>query len=183
VRRAAAAAILAVALAGCGAGGGGPWRGAIPPVPIGQGARFHPPPTAGPAATCRPRPARHSAHIELFAAGRVILVPAALGVSGSRRGPDGRHAGGRCRQALFTTEPTGVVEATVARPTVGDLFRIWARPLSPRRMLSFRGRVRAYVGGRRWRADPRSIPLTRHAVVVLQVGPYVRPHARYRFVR
>jgi hypothetical protein len=41
--------------------------------------------------------------------------------------------------------------------------------------------VRAAVGGRDRRGDPRAIALTAHAQVVLQVGPPIAPHARYRF--
>jgi hypothetical protein len=174
-------ALAAIALAGCGDAGSPPWHGAIPPVPIGRGPRFQPPASAGPAASCAPRRARHEAHIELFAAGRVVLVPAGLGVAGSRRGLDGRRSAGACRQAIYTTEPTGVLDATVARPTTGDLFRIWGQPLTRGRMLSFRGPVRAYVSGRRWTGEPAAIPLTRHAQVVLQVGPYIRPHRTYGF--
>jgi hypothetical protein len=48
-------------------------------------------------------------------------------------------------------------------------------------MAGFAGRVRAYVGGRRWGRDPAAIPLRPHAQIVLEVGGYVRPHASYRF--
>jgi hypothetical protein len=41
--------------------------------------------------------------------------------------------------------------------------------------------VQAYVGGRRRPGDPRSIPLTPHAQIVLEVGGHVPPHARYGF--
>jgi hypothetical protein len=48
-------------------------------------------------------------------------------------------------------------------------------------MLGFRGRVRAYVEGRRVRSDPRRVRLDGPEQVALEVGPYVRPHAHYRF--
>jgi hypothetical protein len=41
--------------------------------------------------------------------------------------------------------------------------------------------VTAFVGGKRRRGDPRTIRLTRHAEIVLEVGGYVVPHTRYLF--
>jgi len=42
--------------------------------------------------------------------------------------------------------------------------------------------VRAYVDGRRWtRTAPAAIPLTRHAEIVLELGPYVPPHRSFTF--
>ncbi|MCW3012816.1 MAG: hypothetical protein JWO90_3220, partial [Solirubrobacterales bacterium] len=90
--------------------------------------------------------------------------------------------GGRCRYALSTTEPTGVVEVVHGtRATLGELFRLWGAPLSRTRIASFRGRVRAWVGGRRVTGDPRAIPLTHHAQVVLAVGPAVPVHSAFAF--
>jgi hypothetical protein len=81
-----------------------------------------------------------------------------------------------------TREPTGVIEVAEGRPvTLGDLFAVWGQPLSGTRMAGFRGEVRAYVAGRPWRRDPRSIPLRRHAQVVLEVGGHVPPHRSYLF--
>ena len=82
-------------------------------------------------------------------------------------------------------DPTGVV---LVRPgaqlTVGDVFGAWGCPLRDRQLLSFRAgsRVRAYVDGRRWtRTAPARIPLTRHAEIVLELGPYVPPHRSFTF--
>jgi hypothetical protein len=41
--------------------------------------------------------------------------------------------------------------------------------------------VLAFVGGKRRRGDPRTIRLTRHAQVVLELGGYAAPHPRYLF--
>jgi hypothetical protein len=68
-----------------------------------------------------------------------------------------------------------------ARLTLGDLFRLWRKPLGRTRLLGFHGRVLAFVGGKRFTADPRAIALRRHAEIVLEVGGYVPPHARYLF--
>jgi hypothetical protein len=178
-----------LAVAGCadttavGPGASASLRAELPPapsaaiaVPIGRHARFKPQartdasggrvgrmvclPDAGP---------RDGAHLELFAAGRVVVIPRAIGVA---RG---------CSYPVRTRDRTGVVEVR-GHATLGDLFAVWGAPLSPTRLLSFRGRVRAYVDGRRVSGDPRAIALHRHASIALVVGPPVPYHASYRFV-
>jgi hypothetical protein len=37
------------------------------------------------------------------------------------------------------------------------------------------------VNGRAWRGDPARIRLRRHAVIVLELGSHVPPHASYAF--
>jgi hypothetical protein len=155
---------------------------AAPPVPtpIGVGPGFRPPATTAAVKAGRPvgrlrcgAVARlQRAHLEVFARGRVLIIPAGVGVSRARA----------CTYPARTTTPTGVVEFDASqRLTVGTFFRIWGQPLARDRLLSFRGRVRAYVGGKRWRAPVGAIPLRRHAEIVLQVGPYVPPHTTYLF--
>ncbi len=126
---------------------------------------------------------RFGIHLELFAARRVVLVAPGIGVSPPRTREGAYVRGGRCSYPLRTREPTGVVEVEAdGRPkTLGDLFAVWGQPLSKRRMAGFRGPVSAFVGGRRYSGDPRSIPLRRHAQIVLEVGGYVKPHPTYHF--
>ena len=158
---------------------------------VGPDARFRPPSLGRAAARGRaikgmrcsrgPR-ARFAAHLELFAAGKVVLVAPGIGIAPPRERTGAYVGKGRCEYPLRTREPTGLIEVEQgARATLGDLFAIWGQPLSRHRMAGFRGAVRAYVGGRRVREDPRRIPLTPHAQIVLQVGPYVKPHSRYLF--
>jgi hypothetical protein len=145
----------------------------VHPWPIGVGARYHP---AAPVRSGRPVGAlrcgkahvRTAVHIELFAARRVIVVPSGIG-----RGPG-------CTYPLSTSTPTGVVRVG-GTATLGDLFRIWGRPLGSRRLLSFPGHVSAFVGGRRITGDPRAIRLAPHAQIVLEIGGYVPPHPSYLF--
>lgn len=154
---------------------------ALVPVPIGAGPRFHPAPAAHGA--CRPGPpaAGSRVHLELFAAGRVIVVPAGVGLRGARS-RYGRVFGARCRADLWTADPSGVVRFRGAR-TLGAFFRVWGRRLEPRRLLSFRGPVRLYRNGERLRVDPRTLALRDGDELVLEVGPYVPPHREYRFPR
>jgi hypothetical protein len=165
------------------------------PTPIGAGRLFHPSPTnavvsrglvAGSLACTRERPPRWGAHLELFARGRVVIVPAGIGVAPPLRRRGVYVRSGRCSYAVRTREPTGVIEIDrSARVTLGEFFTVWGRPLSLRRLVGFTAAhgeaVRAYVDGRRWHSDHRTIPLRRHAEIVLELGSFVPPHGSYRF--
>jgi len=179
----------AVALAGCGGGGPGGSGGRPVLTPIGRGVAFLPSPAAASVTSrravrgmrCEPGAARrYGVHLELFAHRRVIIVPAGVGVAPPRRA-EGRYVAGPCTYPLRTREPTGVIEVAEPGRTLGDFFAVWDRPLGPRRLLGFRGTVRAWVNGRRRIGDPRTIPLQRHAEIVLEVAGYVPPHERYGF--
>ena len=149
------------------------------PTPIGVGPRYHPRPAVH--APCAPRSLRAGAraHIELFANGRVVIVPAAIGVGGARF-ELGRVRSARCRARVWTVEPTGVVQFE-GRTTLRTLFGVWGMELARDRLLSFAGAVRVYVGGVRRRGDPRALVLHDGDEVVLEVGPYIPPHVSYRF--
>lgn len=112
----------------------------------------------------------HYAHVEVFDHGRVVLIPAGLGVDGTR---DGAYVSGRRHGPLFTHEPTGLVGVRRDGATLGDLYAVWGRRL---------GDVTVHVDGRRWRGTPAAVPLGPHDQIVVQEGyaPIV-PHARYRF--
>ncbi len=152
--------------------------------PIGRGARFHPPASGPVLGACRRGLGpRYAAHVELFAANRVLLVAGGIGTRPPRRSQEGRIAAAGCYGALVTLEPTGVVLIRRgSRVTVADLFRSWGQPLGERRMASFSAReVTAFVDGRRRNGPVGRIALRRHAEVVLEVGPHVPPHTRYLF--
>ena len=129
---------------------------------------------------------REGVHVELFAANRVVIVPAGIGTRPPRTFSGGRISGAACFGGLVTIEPTGVV---LVRPGVhaslADLFRAWGAPLSRSRLAGFAAppgrQVAVFVDGRRWHVSPRRVPMSRHAEIVLEVGPYVPPHAAYTF--
>ncbi len=187
-----AAALLALGLlAGCGGGDAQPSLPTSAPS-VGPDARWRPPSLSHAVAAARPvrgmrcerpGPRRFGAHLELFAARRVVIVASGIGIAPPRVREGAYVRSGRCSYPLRTREPTGVIEvAGDGRTyTLGDLFALWGRPLGPDRLAGFRGPVEAYVGGRRRGGDPRTIPLTRHAQIVLEVGGHVPPHPRYRF--
>jgi hypothetical protein len=114
--------------------------------------------------------ARARAHVELFLRGDIVVVPAGIGIRGGHR--DGAYVRGRCRAAVWTQEPTGLV--LMARPsTLGELFATWRRPLP---------RAQAWLDGRPWRGSLARLPLHDGAQVVVQEGRPLAPvHAAYTF--
>lgn len=195
-----AALSAATALVGCG-GSGGSTSTAVHaialdrsyiPLPFGRGRAYRPGAASLNVALARPvgglrctsvdRRPRYGAHIELFAHRRVIAIPAGIGVAPPLERNGAYVTAGRCSYRLRTLTPSGVIElAPGPSLTVGSFFDVWGQPLTAQRMLSFTGPVAAFVDGQRFSGDPRSIPLARHAEVVLEVGGFVPPHPVYRF--
>jgi hypothetical protein len=129
---------------------------------------------------------RDGVHVEVFADNRVLLLPAGIGTGPPFTALDGRIIRAKCYGALVTLDPTGVVLVRAgADGTLGALFRSWGEPLSATSLASFsapaRSRVAVFVNGRQWRGAPSAVPLTRHAEIVLEVGPRVPPHPSYAF--
>jgi hypothetical protein len=173
--------------------GGSPLPPDVKPWPIGVGPGYRL--RAAPTTVLAGRPVgrlrceenrarRFGAHLELFARRQVVIVPAGVGVARPFRVPFNRIVPGRCTYPLRTLDPTGVIEVrSGTKATLGDFFRLWGQRVGRYRIAGFRTRtpVLAFVGGKRWRGDPRAIPLSRHAQIVLELGGYVPPHPRYLF--
>jgi hypothetical protein len=124
--------------------------------------------------------------VEVFGADRVVIVPPGIGTRPPVSLSSGRISAAGCYGSLVTLDPTGVVLVrSGVRLSVSDLFRAWGQPLSSQRLASFtapRGsRIVVFVGGRRWDGAPGRVPLSRHAEIVLEAGPFVPPHAAYTF--
>jgi hypothetical protein len=106
-------------------------------------------------------------HLELYAHGKPIRVPALIGIPGM----------GECYYWIHTHTPDGFihVESPVYRDFyLGEFFDIWGEPLSPTNLAGVhvpKGQLRAYVNGSRFTGDPRSIQLTLHADIVIEAGP------------
>jgi hypothetical protein len=186
--------VIAVAACGqAGPSGTRPARQAIPSAllrearPIGVGPRFHPPVSGQVSGSCQPAVGpRDGVHVEVFAANRVLLLPAGIGTMPPRASLDGRITAARCYGGLVTLDPTGVVLVRPgAKLTLGTLFSSWGEPLSRTRLASFtaaaRTTVTVFVDGKPWQGAPAAVPLTRHAEIVLEVGPHVPPHSSYAF--
>lgn len=113
-----------------------------------------------------------------------MAIPAGIGVAPPLRRDGAYVRGGRCVYPVRTREPTGLLELD-APASLGELFAIWGQPLSRTRVAGFMApdgrRIGAFVAGRRWHGDPRTVPLDRGAVVVVEVDGFVAPHRSYRF--
>jgi hypothetical protein len=185
------------ALAACGSNDApdAPARPLPTSVPIGRGPDHRPAPLSAAVRRARSvgrlgcetgeRP-RYGVHVELFGERQSAVIPAGIGVAPPWRGRHPYVTGGRCTYPLRTREPTGVIEVAaepghVPTPTLGELFELWGQPLTRTRAGAFRGRVDVWVGGRPWPADPRSVPLKRHAQIVVAIGGGVPVHDRYLF--
>jgi hypothetical protein len=130
----------------------------------------HTPPARAPARCTVDPPSRARAHVELFLQGDIVVVPAGIGIGDGRR--DGAYVHGRCRAALWTEEPTGLVHMT-GPSTLGRLFAVWGRPLP---------KARAWIDGRPWRGALARLPLRDRAQVVVQEGlPLAPVHSAYTF--
>jgi hypothetical protein len=172
--------VIAVAACGqAGQAGSEPVSSAIPSAllsearPIGVGPRLHPPVSGPVSGSCQPALGpRDGVHVEVFAANRVLLLPAGIGTRPPRASLNGRITAARCYGALVTLDPTGVV---LVRPG-GE---------SRTRLASFtaaaRTGVTVFVDGKPWQGAPTAVPLARHAEIVLEVGPPVPPHSSYTF--
>jgi len=196
---AVAAALAATLLGSTGCGASEPAPGPVP-AGVGVGERYRPPPYGAAVRSARPLgplacsaapsgpapPRRFGVHLELFAHGRVILLPAGVGVAPPQRRHGAYVSTGRCSYPVRTLAPTGVLEVEHGRSlTLGALFALWGQKLGPTRLASFASapgrRVAAFVDGRRWSADPRAIPMRRHLEIYLAVGRAPPPHTAYRF--
>jgi hypothetical protein len=161
------------------------------PLPVGRAPAFRVRPVSPAAARRAPiarlrctnvHPGSFGIHLELYAHRLVIPVPAGIGIAPPQRRRGVYVLGGRCSYPIRTLEPTGVVVVDHGSPrTLRELSAVWGQPIARDRLAGFRGRVLAFLGGRRWRGDPARIPLHRHAEIVLEIDGYVPPHPAYRF--
>ena len=196
--RPAAVAVLAAVALGASACGKHSSVAADPehpiPTPIGAGPRFQPgagsASLGGPRGGFRCQPGEltgDTAHLELFAERKVVLVPEGIGVAPPLQHGPQRLLGGRCRYPVATADRLGTVDFTRDGLTLGDVFAVWGRPLGSDVLLSFHARqgshVRAFVNGEEWSRDVRRVPLSHHAVIVVEINGFVPPHSTFLFRR
>jgi hypothetical protein len=122
------------------------------------------------------------AHLTLFVDGTARRIPYGIGIPGARTSPtpNGPYVGaGNCFYWLHTHAADGIIhiESPVARTyTLGDFFDVWGEKLGPAEVGPVSGPVTAFYDGRLFPANPRDIPLTRHAQIQLDIGrPLVAP--------
>ena len=121
------------------------------------------------------------AHLAVFVSGVLQSLPAGVGIPGSTvqassQGP--LAAGGQCIYWLHTHTADGIihVESPTERVyTLGNFFDEWGQPLSGSRVGAARGHITAYLNGKLWRHDVRSIPLLPHGDIQLDIGEPAPP--------
>src|SRR5215831_14642567 len=117
-------------------------------------------------------------HLTIYASGVRQVVTAGIGIPGPQQVVNGFVEGGKCLYWLHTHDTTGIihVESPAQRVyTLGQFFDVWGQPLSNTQAGRATGHVTAFVNGKRFAGDPRSIKLTPHAVIQLDVGKIVPP--------
>jgi hypothetical protein len=127
-------------------------------------------------------PAFGVAHVELFAAGRTMLLPPGIGLA-SAQISGARVIHKTCSYPASTVDSTGVVWLRRRGLTLGDLFRLWGQPLGRHRMSSFQTAtlVRVFVNGQRSTLPPPDIPLRDRDEIVIEIASHVAPHRSYLF--
>ncbi|HEX6534714.1 MAG TPA: Ig-like domain-containing protein [Gemmatimonadaceae bacterium] len=122
---------------------------------------------------------RHS-HLTLIANGQQIAIPLAIGVMNPIYNDTNEAFAGTCFYWLHTHDQTGIIHVEPFEGghtfTLGDFFDIWGQPLTASGVAGYSGSVAAYVDGKRFTGDPRSIVLADHQQITLEVGaPLVAP--------
>jgi hypothetical protein len=115
-------------------------------------------------------------HLQVYVNGQPRALPAAIGILGpvaqqTAYGPF--YGAQQCIYWLHTHASDGVIhiESPTKRVyTLGNFFDEWHQPLSRTQVASAKGKVSAFLNGKRWNQNPRTIPLLPHASVQLDVG-------------
>jgi hypothetical protein len=115
-------------------------------------------------------------HLQVYVDGQPRALPAAIGMLGpvaqqTAYGPF--YGAQQCIYWLHTHASDGVIhiESPTKRVyTLGNFFDEWHQPLSRTQVASAKGKVTAFLNGKAWKQDPRSIPLLPHASIQLDVG-------------
>jgi hypothetical protein len=124
------------------------------------------------------------AHLSLFLNGEQIAIPCGIGIVKPFRIENGFVGIGSGIYWLHTHDATGIIhiESPDARKyTLGNFFDVWGQPLSARGVAGFAGDVCAYVDGKLYSGDLRSIVFAPHSQITLEVGRRVPSPPVYLF--
>jgi hypothetical protein len=122
------------------------------------------------------------AHLAVFDNGQLRPIPLGIGIVKPvvQQTPTGGFAqASNCYYWLHTHVQDGVIHIespTKTIYTLGQFFDEWKQPLTNNEVATVQGKVTAYVNGKPYTGDLRSIPLTAHATIQLDIGtPSVAP--------
>jgi hypothetical protein len=115
-------------------------------------------------------------HLAIFDHGKPVGIPEDVG----------RPLGANCFYWLHTHTPDGIIHVespTVRTYTLGDFFAIWGQPLARTNVAGAKPRpgerTTVWVNGARYAGDPRTIVLTPHEDIAIDVGPPARKPVPY----
>jgi hypothetical protein len=127
-------------------------------------------------------------HLQVYDHGRPTTLPLGIGIVPPRdvaQTASGDFVqGGTCFYWLHVHAADGIihVESPLRRTfDLGQFFDEWRQPLGPGVVATAHGAVTAFVDGRPYQGDPRTIPLIAHAVIQLDVGDPVTPPQSFTF--
>lgn len=122
-------------------------------------------------------------HLSIFVDGTPRAVPAGIGIVTPIAQPTAKGAfdgASRCYYWLHVHAQDGVIHIespTEQLYTLGQFFDEWQQPLNANQVGPAAGPVTAFVNGRHYDGDPRSIPLGSREDIQLDVGRPVGPVA------
>jgi hypothetical protein len=124
------------------------------------------------------------AHLAVYDNGRLRPIPLGIGIVKPvvQQTPTGGFAqASNCYYWLHTHVQDGVIHIespTKTIYTLGQFFDEWKQPLTSDQVATVQGKVTAYVNGKLYAGNLRSIPLTAHATIQLDIGtPTVAPQS------
>jgi hypothetical protein len=117
------------------------------------------------------------AHLAIYVNGKARSIPEGIGIPPPRQEDQSTEGpfvvSGKCFYWLHAHTDDGIIhiESPVQRTyTLGNYFDIWGEQLSATHVGPATGTVYAYVNGKPYTGDVRSIPLEVHALIQLDVG-------------
>jgi hypothetical protein len=125
----------------------------------------------------------YHAHVSLFVEGERVAIPPAIGIVDPVL-QDGYVQSGGCFYWLHTHDASGLIHIeppTDADYTLGQLFDVWGRELSPTSVAGFEGDLSVFVDGERYEGDVRDIVFTSRKHISLQVGRPLAAPPLYNF--
>jgi hypothetical protein len=115
-------------------------------------------------------------HLVIFDHGKPIAIPRNVGQPATRP----------CIYWLHTHTPDGIIHIEAPKDrsfTLSDFFLVWGQPLSKTAAatanVAAKESMKVWVDGKPYTGNVRTIPLTAHADIVIEVGPPFVPPPRF----
>lgn len=162
--------VFAAAIVGLGA-----WATVSHPTPPAPQLPYTGPIDGIPCTSGTPTGTALAVHLDIWIQGRAMTIPEGTGTVSA--------SGGSCQYWIYTQDsatgqPDNIVRAVPPSgqtATLGDFLDIWGLPLSTTDLMGHQvatgSSIQAYVNGKAFQGDPRTIQFQAHDEIVLQFGP------------